>query len=83
MSNGVDAWGGTRVAAPAPPLGPFFLSITAQHTHSTQAYRDTFFCPSFSPSTCASYDGPSGRRASVLDTCMDVNILAGVEREAR
>ena len=43
---------------------------------SNQTHRITALCSVFSPSRWTSWMGPSGRRASVLETCIEVNIAA-------
>jgi hypothetical protein len=39
-------------------------------------YRITALCSVFSPSRLTSWMGPSGRRARVLETCIEVNMAA-------
>ena len=43
----------------------------------------TALCSVFSPSRLTSWIGPSGRRASVFETCIEVNMAAGFFNETR
>ena len=51
---------------------------TTNYTH-----RITARCSVFSPSRLTSWMGPSGRRASVLETCIEVNIVAEIEMRSK
>ena len=51
--------------------------VVVEETNQNQSpYRITALCSVFSPSRWTSWMGPSGRRASVLETCIEVNMAA-------
>ena len=57
-------------------VGDLLVAIKKETNQNQQptTHRITALCSVFSPSRLTSWIGPSGRRARVFETCIDVNM---------